>query len=365
MNIAIVHDFLNQYGGAEKVVEVLHKMYPDAPIYTSIYDREHMPASFKDMDIRVSFMQKLPGIFKHFKKYLILYHAAFEMLNLSEYDVVISSSSAFSKCIRLKEGTCHICYCHTPPRFIWRYEDYIKREDVHGIILKLLPYVIKYLKKIDINSARHVDYFIANSKNIAKRIKDIYNKEAAVIYPPVEVEKFSLGKVVEDYYLVVSRLREYKRIDVAVKAFNELGLPLKVIGSGTDKAKLQDMAKDNIEFLGRLDDERLSAYYRGAKALVYTGEEDFGIIPVEAQASGRPVIAYGAGGALETVVDGETGVFFKEQQALSLVKAVKDFKELSFNPENIRVHALRFDEEHFIKNMKSFIERKYKEYNHD
>ena len=374
MKIAIVHDFLNQYGGAEKVVEVLHEMYPEAPIYTSIYDKEHMPASFKEMDIRVSFMQKLPGVFKHFKKYLVLYHAAFEMFNLREYDLVISSSSAFAKCLKLKDETCHICYCHTPPRFIWKYEDYVKRENINGVLLKLLPYLIKYLKKIDINSSRHVDYFVANSQNIAGRIKDIYKREAFVIYPPVEVDKFSISDEVRDYYLVVSRLREYKRIDVAVKAFNELGLPLKIIGSGTDQAKLEALAKDNIEFLGRIDDEGLADYYKGVIALIYTGEEDFGMIPVEAQASGRPVIAYGKGGVLETVVDnvrGEasnknrTGKFFYPQTKDALVKAVKEFNASDYNSVAIRAHAFKFDKESFKKNMREFIDSKYKEYNHD
>jgi glycosyltransferase involved in cell wall biosynthesis len=365
MKIAIVHDFLNQYGGAEKVVEVLHEMYPEAPIYTSIYDREHMPDVFKKMDIRTSFMQKLPGVFKHFKKYLPLYHAAFEMMNLNEYDVVLSSSSAFSKCLRLNESVCHICYCHTPPRFIWMYDDYVKREDIHGLYLKMLPYVIKYLKRIDINSSRHVDYFIANSSNVAGRIKRFYRRKADVIYPPVEVDKFSVSKRAADYYLVVSRLREYKRIDVAVSAFNELGLPLKIIGSGSDREKLEAIAKDNIEFLGRIDDERLAAYYRGAKALIYTGEEDFGIIPVEAQASGRPVIAYGAGGALETVIEGETGLFFDRQNKESLISAIKEFKESDYNSDEIRAHALRYDKEHFMKKMAKYVEEKHKEYNHD
>jgi glycosyltransferase involved in cell wall biosynthesis len=365
MKIAIVHDFLNQYGGAEKVVEVLHEIYPEAPIYTSIYDKEHMPDSFKEMDVRVSFMQGLPGIFKHFKKYLPLYHAAFEMFNLSDFDIVLSSSSSFAKCIRPGENTCHICYCHTPARFIWMYEDYVLREDIHGVLLKLLPYVIKYLKKIDINSSRHVDYFIANSENVSERIKRFYDRDAEVIYPPVEVERFNISSSVEDYYLAVSRLREYKRIDIAVKAFNELGLPLKIIGSGSDKAKLEAMANDNIEFLGRIDDERLADYYKKAKALIYTGEEDFGIIPVEAQASGRPVIAYGSGGALETVIDEKTGIFFREQNKESLIDAVMKFKDMDFNSQDIREHALKFDKEHFMKNIKDFVERKYREYNHD
>ncbi len=374
MKVAIVHDFLNQYGGAEKVVEVLHEMYPEAPIYTSIYDKEHMPSSFKDMDIRVSFMQKLPGVFKHFKKYLVLYHAAFEAFNLNEYDLVISSSSAFGKCLRLNKHTCHICYCHTPARFIWMYEDYVKREDIHGVLLFLLPYVIKYLKKIDINSSRHVDYFIANSKNVAGRIKDFYKREAFVIYPPVEVNKFSISAEVGDYYLVVSRLREYKRIDVAVLAFNELGLPLKIIGSGSDQAKLKAMSSENIEFLGRIDDEELAGYYKRAKALIYTGEEDFGMIPVEAKASGRPVIAYGKGGVLETVVDyvrGETsnnyitGKFFYSQDKDALIEAVQNFNSKDFNAQKIRAHALKFDKETFKKNMREFIDTKYKEYNND
>ena len=404
MKIAIVHDYLNQYGGAEKVIEALHEIYPEAPIYTSLYDKDKMPDSFKEMDIRTSFMQKLPFVKKHFKKYLPLYPRAFESFDLSEYDVVLSSSSAFAKSVKTGKNSCHIAYVNTPPRFIWFYDDYIKRENINRIYLKILHPILAYLKKKDIESSKGVDYFIANSENVRKRIRKFYNKDAEVIYPPVECSRFNVNPVRElrpltvyadggfkpssalssnnhrlksvafsngvngedgNYYLVTSRLREYKRIDVAVKAFSELGLPLKIIGDGSDRIKLEKMAKDNIEFLGRVDDEELINYYKGCKAVVFCGEEDFGIVPVEAQSCGKPVIAYKAGGALETVRDNgdkKTGKFFYPQTKEALVDAVKNFNPSEYNPDVIRKHALEFDKEVFKKRIREFVDKKYGEF---
>ncbi|MCK5306502.1 MAG: glycosyltransferase [Candidatus Omnitrophica bacterium] len=362
MKVAIVHDYLNQYGGAEKVIEVLHEIYPDAPIYTSLYDKEKMPDSFREMDVRVSFMQKLPFVKKHFKKYLPFFHAAFETFDLSEYDVVFSSSSAFAKCARTTDDTCHISYVHTPARFIWFYDEYIKREDLHGIYLYILPFIIKYLKKIDLGSSNCVDYFIANSYNVKDRIKRFYGKEAEVIYPPVECARFNKEVQKGDYFLAVSRLREYKRMDVAIETFNELGLPLKVIGSGSDRAKLEQMAKSNIEFLGRIDDDGLADYYSGCRALIFTGEEDLGIIPLEAMSAGRPVIAYKAGGALETVVEGVTGKFFYPQDKDALIKAVRAFKDNDYDEAAIRTHARKFDTQVFKQKIKDFVDVKYREF---
>ncbi len=387
MKIAIVHDYLNQYGGAERVVEALHEVYPKAPIYTSIYDKDIMPDSFKSMDIRTSFMQKLPFKRRHFKKYLLLYPKAFESFDFSGYDVVLSSSSAFSKCLRTNKNTCHISYIHTPARFIWFYEDYIKREDIEGVYLKVLPSIIRYLKRKDIESSKGVDYFIANSENVKKRIERFYRREAEVIHPPVECHRFcppdqiSTPGVNDErvndnngYFLIVSRLREYKRIDIAIEGFNELGLPLKIIGDGSHREKLEKIAKSNIEFLGKVNNEDLVDYYKGCSALIFTGEEDFGITPLEAQACGKPVIAYRGGGALETVIDEtlvpprdrdkrlKTGKFFYPQDKDALVKAVKEFNPSDYDPDIIRKHALKFDKSVFKKKIKEFVDKSFKEF---
>lgn len=364
MKIAIVHDYLNQYGGAERVVEVLHEVFPEAPIYTSIYLPHNMPDSFKKMDIRTSFMQKLPFLHKHFKKYLLLYPKAIESFDLNEYDVVLSSSSAFAKGAIKGTETCHICYCYAPMRFVWNYEEYVARENFGKSIRKILPLAIQKLRKWDETTVNRVDYYIAISENIRKRINQWYHREAEVIYPPVNTEIFQPSKEIGNYFLVVSRLNSYKRIDLVIQVFNELKFPLRIIGDGPHRSGLEKMAHQNINFLGKVSDEKLAENYSKCKALIFPSAEDFGIAPLEAQASGRPVIAYAAGGALETVVDGVTGIFFKEQTVESLIEAVKRFEEIKniFNSKRIRENALRFDKEIFKKKIKSFIEEKYEKF---
>ncbi|MFC1559537.1 glycosyltransferase [Candidatus Margulisiibacteriota bacterium] len=361
MKIAIVHDYLNQFGGAERVVEVLHEIFPDAPIYTSIYLPDEMPDSFRQMDIRTSFMQKLPFLKRHFKKYLLLYPRAFKNFDLHEYDVILSSSSAFAKGVRKGKNCCHICYCYTPMRFAWRYEDYVQQEKFNGLIKLILPAFISKLKAWDLNTNKDIDQLVAISNYIAKRIETVYNRKSKVIYPPVETHKFAIAGNVSDYFLIVSRLNPYKKLDIAIKAFNELGLPLKIIGDGPYRKNLERMANNNIEFLGRISDKELAGYYAGCRALIFPGEEDFGIAPVEAQAAGRPVIAYGAGGALETVIEGKTGVFFNEQNEGSLVDAVKRFKKLDFDSKSVRENALKFDREVFKEEIKAFVDATYRE----
>lgn len=362
MKLAIVHDYLNQMGGAERVVEVLHECFPDAPIYTSIYLPHNMPESFRKMDIHTSFMQNLPFLNKHFKKYLLLYPHAFKYFDLSEYDIVVSSSSAWAKGARVSPNSCHICYCYTPMRWVWNYKDYVARENFGAVTRKVLPSAIKRLEQWDLATNKGVNYFIAISKYVAERIKRCYKVDSTVIYPPVNTSIYKPSNQIGKSYLIVSRLNTYKKIDLTIETFNKLKLPLKIIGTGPYQDTLKRMAGPTISFLGKMSDEELAKQYSKCKALVFPGEEDFGIAPVEAQATGRPVVAYAAGGALETIVEGKTGIFFSEQTPQALAKAILDFEKVSFNPTEIREHARKFDKSIFMQKLRAFVEKKYEEH---
>jgi glycosyltransferase involved in cell wall biosynthesis len=364
MKLAIVHDFLNQYGGAEKVIEAMHEVFPDAPIFTSIYDPGNMPAVFKRMDIRISFMQKLPFIQKHFKKYFLLYPIAFKNFDLAGYDIILSSSSAYAKGIKVPKNALHICYCYTPARFIWRYKDYMKKENINIIAKTTISLLTSSLKKWDLGTSNNVDFFVSTCKNVAGRVKNVYDRNSDIIYPPVETDKFYVREITEDYFLIVSRLNAYKRIDIAVDAFNELNLPLHIVGAGPHLKHLKNKAGSNIEFLGQLSDKALAQEYSECRAVIFPGEEDFGIVPLEANASGRPVIAYAAGGALETIRNGVNGIFFYEQTAVSLIEAVKNFMrdENIFISDKIRENALVFGKEHFKKSLNEFVSEKYSKF---
>lgn len=357
MKIAIVHDYLNQFGGAERVVSALHELYPRAPIFTSIYDEKNMPEIFRSMDIRVSFMQKFPLVFQFFKAYFLFYPLAFESFDLSPYDLILSSSSAWAKGVKKREGQMHVCYCHTPMRFVWRFDDYVKRERIHPWLLKLLQFMLEPVKNWDLQNSKAVDFFIANSRNVAERIEKTYGRPSVIISPPVESNLFVPQELEHDYFLLVSRLNTYKRIDIVIEAFNQLDLPLKVIGEGPDRKNLEKMAGPNIEFQGKVYDRDLAGYLAGCRALIFPGEEDFGIVPLEAMSSGRPVIAYRAGGAAETIIDGETGIFFEKQTPQSLAQAIKKFQFETFNKAKIREHAKQYDKEAFKARIKDYIER--------
>jgi glycosyltransferase involved in cell wall biosynthesis len=363
MKVALVHDYLNQMGGAERVVIALHEMFPDAPIYTSIYDPTRVDPAFQKMDIRTSFMQKLPMVTKHHQPYLPLYPFAMEKLDLRGYDLVLSSSSAFGKGVITRPETMHICYCHTPMRWCWNYEEYIEREHLGKVARTILPFLITKLRTWDQISAMRVDHFIANSPIVADRIRKYYRREAIYIPPPVEASRFAFDPTteVEDYFLVLSRLVPYKRIDLAIEACNQLQLPLVIIGNGRDLPRLKHIAGPTIRFLGKLPDQEVLHYYSHCRAFIFPGEEDFGITPLEAQASGRPVIAYGAGGALATIVDGVTGTFFHEQTVESLTAALASFNERTFDLFVIRNHALEFDMPRFRRRILQFIEKKMNE----
>ncbi len=354
MRVALVHDYLNQYGGAERVLEALHDLYPDAPVYTSFYDPAAMPASYRGWDIRTSFMQQLPGWKRYFRHYFLLYPAAFESFDLSGYDLIISSSSAYAKGIIPPPHALHICYCHTPMRFAWRTRDYLQREAVGGVQAAVLPFMLTYVRLWDVVSAGRVDAFVANSGEVANRIARYYRRKATIIPPPVEIPPYQ-KRPAEDFYLAGGRLIPYKRIGLAVEAFSKLGLPLKVFGDGRDRALLQAQATPNIEFLGWVDEQQRLDLFARCRAFLFPGEEDFGITPLEAMAMGRPVIAYGAGGALETVIEGVTGRFFAEQSAAALAAAVAASRNDSYDAARIRVHAERFGKPRFIERIRAFI----------
>lgn len=362
MKVAIVHDYLNQMGGAERVVSVLHEIFPKAPIFTTIIDREILPPDLARADIRPSWMQILPGLKKHFKKYLPLYPYAIESLDLRPYDLIISSSSAFAKGAIKSDKALHICYCYTPMRFVWDFNNYIKNEELNYFYKYLLKPVIIHLKNWDLKTRNRPDFYIAISSIVKERIKRIFGKEAEIIFPPIDIEKFHLKEKVDNFYLIVSRLNSYKRIDLAVKAFNFLGLPLKVVGQGPYLKTLKEMAKKNVEFLGRLTDREIADYYASCKALIFPGEEDFGLAPLEANASGRPVIAFKGGGALDTIKEGLNGIFFEYNSTDSLIEAVKAMEggKYDFSPQKIREYAMNFDKKIFIKKIKEFIEIKCK-----
>lgn len=360
MKVALVHDYLNQMGGAERVVLALHELFPDAPLYTSIYDPQRVDPAFQKIDVRTSFMQKWPLVKKHHQPFLPFYPIAMEGLDLRGYDLVLSSSSAFGKGVIVKPGTLHICYCHTPMRWCWNYNEYVEREQLGGMARRILPFFVSWLRVWDQTTAMRVDHFIANSPVIAERIQKYYRRESVVIPPPVEASRFPFDPATQlgNYFLSMGRLAPYKRVDLAIQACNRLGLPLVVIGSGRDEKQLKAMAGPTIRFLGRLSDAEVLPYLAQCRAFLFPGEEDFGITPLEVQASGRPVIAYGAGGALASVVDGVTGRFFYEQTAESLAGVLAAFDDRQYHPQTIRNHALEFDKPRFQRRVLQFIEAK-------
>ncbi len=350
MKVALVHDYLNQMGGAERVLLALHDLYPDAPVYTSFYDPQRVDPSFRWMEIRPSWMQRLPLVTRYHQPFLPLYPLAFERLDLGEYDLVLSSSSAFAKGINVRADALHICYCHTPMRWAWS-QDYLKNERLGPLAHLLLPNIIRRLRRWDWTTAQRVDSFIANSPAVAQRIKDYYQREADIIPPPVDTSSYHISEVLEPFFLMVSRLVPYKRLDIAIQACNQLRLPLKIIGTGRDRLRLERLAGPTVELLGWLPDGQVRLALSRCQALISTGEEDFGLAMLEAQASGRPVIAYGAGGALDSIIEGSTGCFFAQQTPEALIDALRCFQADQFDPQVIRRHAEAFDTARFRQRM--------------
>jgi len=363
MRVALVHDYLNQYGGAERVLEAFCEIWPEAPIYTLIYSEKRTGRAFEGRRIKTSFLQKVPFAKSHHRPFLMLMPLAIELFDLTKYDVVISDAASFAKGVITRPDTLHICYCHTPTRYIWDdSHKYIREFGYPSFIQKIIPFFLNYLRVWDEQAANRPDKFIVNSQCVADRIKKYYRQEAVVINPPVKSELFYIAPKIEDFFLVVGRLLPYKRTDLVIEACNQLSLPLKIVGSGPELKKLRKIAGPTIDFLGLVADDKLRDLYARCQALIFPQEEDFGIVALEAMAAGRPVVAFRGGGALEIVKEGVSGIFFNEQTTESLIRALKDFNAAAFEPNRIRQEALKFDKEIFKQKIKKFVEESWEKY---
>jgi glycosyltransferase involved in cell wall biosynthesis len=366
MKVALVYDRVNKWGGAERVLLVLHDLWPEAPLFTAVYHPEK--AKWADIfQVKPSFLNRFPLAKSKHEMFPWLTPLAFESFNFDNFDLVISVTSADAKGVITSTKTLHVCYCLTPTRYLWSgYADYF-RSSIRRFFTWPLT---KYLQKWDLTAAQKPDHFIAISQTVARRIKEYYHRESKIIYPPVDLGLFKIasGKnksqlAGQDFYLVVNRLVPYKKTDLVIRAFNQNGLTLYIIGTGSELKRLKKLAKSNIHFLGQLTDMELIEYYQNCRAVIFPQKEDFGLVPLEVQACGKPVIAFGDGGALETIIDGKTGLFFQEQTEKSLLEAIKKFNHLKINSQDCEANARRFELTRFKTEFKNMIEDLWKNRN--
>lgn len=356
MKLALVHDYFIQDGGAEKVLAVMQEIWRDAPTFALFFDPKKFP-HLAGHDIRTSFLQKMPFALKKYQWYIMLMPTATEYHDLSEYDVVVSSTSAFAKGVLTRPEATHICYCHTPTRYLWSdTHSYVEELRVPGFIKSILPPILSRLRLWDRQAADRVDCFVANSQTVRERIQKYYRKDAHVIYPPVDTHRFYISPRPKNYFLTGGRLVAYKRFNLVVDACNKTGIPLKIFGAGPVAADLRKQAKSNIEFLGNISDDDLRNLYADAIAFIHPQEEDFGITPIESMASGRPVIAYKKGGATETIVEDMNGEFIKTQTWEELADHLIRFDNKRYDPYRIKQFAEQFGRERFKREMKEFVE---------
>jgi len=362
LKIALVHDWLTGMRGGEKVLEVLCELYPQATLFTLLHNKGSVSATIEKMNIRTSFIDRLPLKATKYRNYLPLFPRAIESFDFSGFDLILSTSHAVAKGARPAPGALHICYCHTPMRYVWElYDEYFGPGRAGVMTGAAMSIVAPRLREWDIRSSDRVNFFIANSRNVALRIRQYYRRPADVIHPPVNVDQFAVSERDEGYFLIVSALVPYKRVDLAVETFNQIGERLLVVGTGPESVRLQSIANKNIRFLGWQNDLELAKLYAGCRALIFPGIEDFGIVPLEAMASGKPVIAFGKGGALETVVDDArfpTGLFFRDQSVQALKDALVKFSISKFDPSTIRAHAERFARPQFKERIRLYVEDK-------
>lgn len=363
LKIAIVAEELTQLGGAERILNVFLEMFPKAPVYTLVWDKEKTKHVYDKFNIKPSFIQKLPFGIKHYKWYLALMPKAVESFDLSEYDVVLSLTSALVKGVKTTKNQVHICYCNTPTRYLWvDSKEYVKNAPIPFFVRPFMPLIINNLKKWDLKASKRPDFYIANSDNVKKRIQKYYNITAdKILFPMIDWKKYQKDpRNIKDYFLLVSRIEPYKKVDLVIDAFYDIKDKLKIVGSGTKMAEMAGKASNNIEFVGRVSDDELSKIYAGAKAIIFPQDEDFGLIPVEAMAAGVPTIAYKAGGALETVTEGVTGEYFFPQTAEALRNIIKTFNSEKYKTEVLKKKAFEFDKTLFKKELLEYINSKLK-----
>lgn len=357
MKVAIVHDYLNQAGGAERVVAVLHRMFPDAPIFVTLFDPAVVGAPLADADVRVSWMQRVPGWRRHFKKYLPLYPLAVRSFDLRGYDLVLSSSSAWAKGAPIPKGAVHVCYCYTPMRWAWSLDGYLARSEL-GLFSRMASRALAGpLRWWDVHTSRRVDRFVAISTEVARRIRTSYGRDCDIVFPPVDVNRFQPSDQAGDYYLIVSRLNAYKRIDLAIEACTTQGVPLVIVGDGPARPSLERKAGPTVRFVGRLPDREVADLFARCRAFILPGAEDFGLTPLEANAAGRPVVAFASGGALDTVRDGETGVLFSEPTAAAIARALDVVSSREWDRHKLRAHAESFAEPVFAARLRGVIDQ--------
>lgn len=357
MRIAIVHDYFTQLGGAEQVASQIFNILPEADLFAAVALADSIPAGMKGASVRTSWMQRLPLMRRHYRQYFLLYPFGIEALDLSQYDLVVSSSSGYGKGVRAPRHAVHICYCHTPMRWAWNFEQYSERESMGKAKHAALSILVRALQRWDLSASREPDHFIANSKTVAKRILKTYGRHSEVIHPPIDVQRFTPTRDQGDYYLVLSRLVSYKRIDLAIEACNLAGKRLLIVGDGPDRARLQRLAGSTVTFAGRLSDSDVEYHAARCRALLFPGEEDFGMAPLEVASAGRPTIAFRAGGATETVVEGTTGLFFDRPTARSLAETIEEFECRSWPSAVLRRHAENFSIDTFERKFLSFLTR--------
>jgi glycosyltransferase involved in cell wall biosynthesis len=357
MRTAVVHDYFTQLGGAELVAQELVRMLPSADLYSTVALPECMPAELKNVPVHTSWMQRLPKLRDYYRLYFLLYPFGVSSLDLSKYDLVISSSSGYAKGVRTNRDAIHVCYCHTPMRWAWSFDSYSARESMGPFKRALFPHLIRFLREWDTGASRQPDHFVANSKTVAKRIERSYGRTAEVIHPPIDLHRFRPCDEQEDYYIVLSRLVSYKNIDLAVRACTDLNRRLLIIGGGPDRDRLKSFAGPSVTFLGRLSDTEVEHYASRCRALLFTGEEDFGMAPLEIAAAGRPTIAYRAGGAVETILEDITGVFFDKQTPADLAAAILRFEKMDWRAEVLSAHASKFGIDVFQNSFRRFLNR--------
>ena len=364
MKVALVHDYLSQDGGAERVLLALQNIWPDAPTHVWFYNKKNFDGAFDGRDIRTSFIQNLPFGKTHYQWYLPLLPMATEHHNLSDFDVVVSSASSFAKGVITRPETLHICYCHTPTRYLWTdTHEYVEGLPYNRLIKRLIiPPLIGRLRQWDQLSTTRVDHFIANSKTVQARIWKYYRRESTVIHPPVDLTPYTISPVFSDYFVTGGRLVPYKKFDLVIAVFNRLKWPLKIFGTGPEEGRLRDIAGPTIEFLGKITEAEKAGVLSRAQAFIHPQLEDFGITPIESMAAGRPVIAFGRGGALETIIPDVTGVFFHRQTWEDLLDTVLNFDPTRFDSAAIREHALQFSAEAFTLRMEKFVAGRYEEF---